>query len=210
MKYLKNIRSLVAARIVVCRAWFASVFGERPKIKPPRDLKEIALEYCRTHPEARASIIEAGRRLEEKENAEACQKPHRFTGGAPWARCIHCEVTRETATSPECAKYKSPADICAVIRKEEELFAKTLVRAKKIAATLNMETITGEELAHIRHTHGVDPSMIEAALGRVLPERLAYEYAEAYEHHKATGKRGLKREVIVAKTADSSLANNRG
>ena len=25
MKYLKNIRSLVAARIVVCRDWFASV-----------------------------------------------------------------------------------------------------------------------------------------------------------------------------------------
>jgi hypothetical protein len=172
----------------------------------PRDLKEIALEYCRTHPEARASIIAAGRRLEEKESQQT-EKPHRFTGGAPWARCIHCEATREAATAPECARYQSPADICAVIRKEEELFAKTLVRAQKIATTLNVETVTGEELAHIHHTHGVDPSMIEAALGHVLPERLAYEYAEAYAHHKATGKRGLKREVIVAKTAESSLAN---
>ena len=177
-------------------------------MKPHRELKIIALEYCRQHPEARASIIAAGRRIEERENAEACWKPHRFTHGAPWARCIHCEVTRETATSPECAKYQSPADICAVIRKEEELFVKTLVRAKKIAATLNMETITGDELAHIHHTHGVDPSMIEAALGRVLPERLAYEYAEAYEHHKATGRRGLKRGVVVAKTADSSALPN--
>lgn len=184
--------------------WLKGVFGRRPKAKPHRSAKEIALEYCREHPEARASIIAAGRRLEEKETAQIRAGLHRFTGSAPWARCIYCETPREAVAAPECVKYRSPADIRAVIRKEESLFEKTLVRARKIAANLNFETVTGEELARIHHTHGVDPSMIEAALDRVLPERLAYEYAEAYERHKATGRSGQKREILVAKTATTA------
>lgn len=201
MIFLKNILNLAANRIAVFRAWFVSILSEHRKINPPRDLRKVATEYCLAHPEARTSIIVAGRRLEDKEASQQNEKLHRFTGGAPWARCMHCEATRESATSPECLKWTPPADIYAVIFKEEQLLEKTLVRAKKIAAALNMETITGQELARIHHTHGVDPSMIEAALGKILPERLAYEYAEAYEHHRATGRRGLRREVIVAKMA---------
>lgn len=164
-----------------------------------RDQKEIALEYCRKHPEARASIIAAGRRSEGGEDAQAHQGLHQFTGSAPWAKCIYCGITREMTTSQKCAKYKSPADICAVIKKEEELFEKTLERARKIATTLNMETITGEELAVLHHTHGIDPSMLEVAMVRVFPERLICSYEEYYKEHKATGRRGFKRAILVAR-----------
>ena len=62
-------------------------------------------------------------------------------------------------------------------------------------------------------THGVDPSMLEVALiedGGSLPQQLHDDYQRAYAEHRATGKRGLVREIIVAKTADSSSSNAKG
>lgn len=178
------------------RLW---LYRFRRFFRKPRDLKDVALEYCRKHPEARTSIVAAGRKLDEAEY-EAHKRDHRFTGSAPWAKCIYCGEPRESVASNECKQYKPVPAIEHVIRKEEALFEKTLERAKKIAARIDLLTVTGEELAKIHNTHGVDPSMIEAALGVTLPESLVIAYAEAYEKHKATGKCGLVRKVIVAKT----------
>ena len=76
-------------------------------------------------------------------------------------------------------------------------------RAKDIAAETDVAKLTGEELARLHHTHGVDPSMLEAALmldGRAIPQRLHDDYQRAYSAHRATGGRGFVREIIVAKT----------
>jgi len=205
----RNTLNLIAARIVsgasaarrIARSWLG--IGPPPSQTPAprRDLKEVALEYCRTHPEARASIIAAGRRLEAADDVQGDERPHRFTSAAPWGRCINCDVTREKSTSPVCARHKSAADIMAVIRDEERRFEKTLARAENIAASLNVAALTGAELAMIHHTHGIDPSMLESALGNILPQRLHDEYEAAYEEHCKKGGRGLVKAILVAKTA---------
>jgi hypothetical protein len=72
--------------------------------------------------------------------------------------------------------------------------------------------IAREELARLHHTNGIDPSMLECALIKLnkptIPEQLHDDYQRVYTEHRATGKRGLVREIIVAKTADDSLAND--
>lgn len=140
---------------------------------------------------------------------------HYFSGSWRDAPCRWCGQTREGVrwdwygSPPECEARPKWADesIESVIDREEKLFEKVLDRAKKLASEINVDALTGEELSRLHHTHGVDPSMLEVALievGRSLPERLHDDYQSAYAEHRETGKRGLVREIIVAKTASGS------
>lgn len=136
---------------------------------------------------------------------------HYFSGSGRDAPCRWCGQTREGvrwdwyAKPPTCEARPKWADesIESVIAREEKLFEKVLERAKKLAVETNVAALTGRELARLHHTHGVDPSMLEVALmeeGLSLPQHLHDEYQHAYAEHRATGKRGLVREVIAAKT----------
>ena len=143
---------------------------------------------------------------------------HYFAGAMRDAQCRWCGQTREGVRwdwygkPPTCDARPKWADqsIESVIAREEAQFEKVLERAKKLAAEVDVAMLTGEELARMHHTYGVDPSMLEVALmecGRSLPQRLHDDYQAAYAAHRETGKRGLVREIIVAKTADASLPN---
>jgi hypothetical protein len=134
------------------------------------------------------------------------------------APCRWCGQTREGVRwdwygkPPTCEVRPKWADESSesVIAREENLFEKVLDRAKKLAGKIDVAALTGEELARLHHTHGVDPSMLEVALmedGRSLPQQLHDDYQRAYAEHRTTGKRGLVREIIVAKTAGSYLPN---
>lgn len=143
---------------------------------------------------------------------------HYFAGSWREATCRWCGQTREGVRwdwygkPPTCEARPKWADesIESVIAREEKLFGKVLDRAKKLASEIDVAALTGEELARLHHTHGVDPSMLEVALmeaGRSLPQQLHDDYQRAYAEHRATGKRGLVREIIIAKTEDPSLSN---
>ncbi|MEY4489628.1 MAG: hypothetical protein RIQ79_2136 [Verrucomicrobiota bacterium] len=136
---------------------------------------------------------------------------HYFSGSCREAPCRWCGQTREGVRwdwygeSPTCGARPGWADedVERVVAREEKLFEKVLDRAKKLANEIDVATLTGEKLARLHHTHGVDPSMLEVALmeaGRSLPQQLHDDYQRTYAEHRATGKRGLVREIIVAKT----------
>lgn len=159
--------------------------------RPSATPEEWTREYCRVHPEARDSIAAAGRRLEEAEANKPLPKLHRWRGSAPWAKCLYCEVEREHVVSEKCPQWKPTADIAGVIREEETRFDRVVARARRLATGLSPDTLTGEQLATMHHTHGIDPSALEMVLGTTLPDRLIVAYAEAYERHRATGRKGL-------------------
>jgi hypothetical protein len=140
---------------------------------------------------------------------------HYFAGSWREAPCRWCSRTREQVrweenVPIECQQRPAWADesIESVIAREEQMFARVLDRAKALAATIDLSTLTGEELSRLHHTHGVDPSMLEVALmeaGRgSIPQRLHDEYQVAYAEHRKTGGRGLVKEIIVAKTLDGA------
>jgi hypothetical protein len=136
---------------------------------------------------------------------------HYFDGSWREAACRWCGQTREGVRwnwynrPPICEARPKRADasIQSVIAREEEQFEKVFDRAKRLAATLDLSELTGDELAQLHHTYGVDPSMLEVALmerGRSLPQYLHDAYQTAYAAHRATGRRSLVREVLTAKT----------
>jgi hypothetical protein len=137
-------------------------------------------------------------------------KAHYFSGSWRDAECRWCGRQRWQVRwddeNPECAARPEWADgaIEDVIAREEALFERVLDRAALLAKDIDITTLTGDDLARLHHTHGVDPSMLEAAfsqLGRgLIPQALHDAYQTAYEAHRTTGKRGLVREVIVAQT----------
>lgn len=110
-----------------------------------------------------------------------------------------CEQTRESVVNPFCAKEKPQPSIESVIRSEELLFRNTIERGRKFVASLKPDELTGEKLAGLHQTHGISPDVVEFILGRAIPEALHFAYAEAYEAHKATGKAGQKKVVLVAR-----------
>lgn len=177
------------------KIWVILHFGFK---KPTQ--RQLAEEYCRVNPSAKASIQAAGRRLEEKEQAELnSQKAHRFSGSAPWAKCMYCGLARESADFPVCEKWVSPQDIEQAIRDEEALFQKTIARARKIAGGIPRSDLTGKSLAYLHQTHGIGPDVVEFILGDPLPGHLMESYALEYESHKATGLKGQKKTVLVAR-----------
>jgi hypothetical protein len=175
----------------------------------------IVRRFFFEHPEHRDGVTRANLAYHANHREAGA---HYFACSGREAPCRWCGQTREGVRwgwygkQPTCQARPKWADesIESVIAREEKLFEKVLARAKKLASEIDVAELTGDELARLHHTHGVDPSMLEVALmeaGRSLPQQLHDDYQRAYEEHRATGKRGLVREVIVAKTAESSLSN---
>jgi len=175
--------------------------------------EEIAGEYMAAHPESWDGVKRATFAYHMNHREAGA---HYFAGSWREAPCRWCGQTREGVRwdwygkPPTCESRPRWADesIESVIAREEASFERVLARAKKLATEIDVATLTGKELARLHHTHGIDPSMLEVALmedGRSFPQRLHDDYQLAYEEHRATGKRGLVREVIVART-DSTAA----
>lgn len=170
---------------------------------------QICSDYFAAHPDQMDGVKRAtfAYHLNHREPGA-----HYFAGAWRDAACRWCGQTREGVrhdwygSPPRCEARPASADasIASVVAREEAQFEKVLARAKAIAAETDVAKLTGEELARLHHTHGVDPSMLEAALmldGRAIPQRLHDDYQRAYSAHRATGGRGFVREIIVAKTA---------
>jgi hypothetical protein len=174
--------------------------------------KKIVRSYFADHPDAMDEVNRAtyAYRLNHRD-----PEAHYFFGSWKEATCRWCGQSREGVRwnwynkPPTCEarpKWASES-IGTIIAKEERLFEKVLGRAKELAASIDVSTLTGSELARMHHTHGVDPSMLEVALieiGRSLPQHLHDEYLLSYAEHRATGKRGLVRAVVVAKTLNQT------
>lgn len=171
------------------------------------DQLETALAYCEAHPEAKDIIIRAAYAY-HMEPHELFS--HNFSGQERNATCYLCGQSREGVRwnwynkSPRCEgrSIKERPDICGIISTEEKKFSKTLERADKISASMDVNTVTGEELAVIHHTHGVPLSVLEDALsceGKKLPFSVVADYEAAYGKFCAQGKNGLVRQIIVAK-----------
>lgn len=112
------------------------------------------------------------------------------------AMCWHCgtEMT-DPHVRRECT-VPAP-DIKAVIRKEEKAFERLLSRAKDLLTNESAATITGERLAYLHQTHGIDSSIAESILG-LIPEAIHEAYMIEYQKHCATGTKGQKRAVLTA------------
>jgi hypothetical protein len=133
---------------------------------------------------------------------------HYFSGSWREAPCRWCGQTREGVrwdwygTPPTCAARPQWADesIESVIRREEVLFEKVFARAEKIASEIDVAALTGEELAVLHHTHGVDPSMLEIALlsaGKPTPNQTAHDdYLAAMQRERDRSKAAHKKEIV--------------
>jgi len=176
--------------------------------------REIVNSYLVGHPEAKDEIRHAMFAY-NTEHFSQCPGAHHFATSFHvhenrQEECFWCKRTREqirwSDLPPECAARPESADesIKSIIDKEIALFSKVLERAKKIALSLDIKTITGEDLARLHHTHGVDPSMLECALielDKRLPETAHQEYLAAYGKHRQTGAIGAKpKQILIAKT----------
>ena len=176
-----------------------------------RPLIEVALEYCETHPEARASIIAAGRRLEERESENTTQgwdgarfvatdHPHKFSSAAPWGKCMNCGTLRENAVSVECPKYMPPHDIAKVIRDEAAKYAKVLKRAESMIS--HTHDYSGGEIFYLWQTHGISPDVVEAIQERTLPSATIAEFDAAMSENAERSRGAMKpREILIAKIA---------
>lgn len=177
------------------RVWKLRHFG----FHKPTDF-ELALKFCELNPSAKKSISGAGRRLEKKEaDLAANEKAHRFTGSAPWATCIYCHKQRENAFRFSCENWEPAPNIEEIVRAEEELFTKLVARGRKIIEAIPSGELTGEKLADLHHTHGIGPDVLEFIWGKKLSADFANAYATAYERHKATGSKGRKKVVLIAR-----------
>lgn len=91
---------------------------------------------------------------------------------------------------PELRPIQRPpfVGVAGIIRREEERYIKLLERAPKIVKKwFAKREITGESLAALHHTHGIDPTTVEDVLGRDLESRLHDDYVTAWKRHKQTG-----------------------
>lgn len=144
---------------------------------------------------------------------------HYFAGTMRDAPCRWCGQTREGVRwdwygkPPTCEARPKWADesIESVIAREEKQFEKVLERAKKLATEIDVAKLTGEELAVLHHTHGVDPSMLEVALmeaGKPTPSQEAHDaYQSAMATERARSKAAQKKEVISVRP-EALLSNN--
>jgi hypothetical protein len=186
---------------------------EKARNQPSAQQAALVKQYFVDHPEQMDGV---------KRATFAYHRNHRETGAHYFltsmrdARCQWCgrarEMVRWDEYRPECSARPKWADepIKDVVGREELLFLKVLVRAEKLAREVDVTTLTGEALAHMHHTYGVDPSMLECALiaeGRSLPQNLHDDYQRAYEVHRDTGREGLVRQVVVAKIAEPNKSS---
>jgi hypothetical protein len=86
---------------------------------------------------------------------------HYFSSSLRQSKCFWCGRSREQVRyddlPPECAKHEEPSDIAAIILKGEFAAIKLLDSAESfIPRFFEENTITGESLAVLHHTHGFD------------------------------------------------------
>lgn len=171
--------------------------------------REIVDGFLGRCPEARGEIARACYAYNKSHGERGA---HYFDGAHREAACRWCGQTREGVrwdwygAPPECRERPAHMDqpIGSIIAKEEALFERVVALAGRVAASLDVEAVTGEELARLHHTHGVDPSMLEVVLmaeGRSLPQEKHDDYQRAYAKHKETGRRGLVKPLIAGRTA---------
>lgn len=132
-------------------------------------------------------------------------KMHRFLNSTREAPCHKCGRSREEVRwddlPPECAGAELRS-ISNIIKEEELRFEKVINRTKNfIQGSLN-----GDSLCHIHNTFGITKEMINDALSyegrQPLSAAVLKDYETCYEEHKNTGLKGLKKEVVKAKTLD--------
>ncbi|MDZ4250278.1 MAG: hypothetical protein U0990_09345 [Candidatus Nanopelagicales bacterium] len=110
---------------------------------------------------------------------------HCFETGKMW----HCGAFR--AVNPNVHRVQK------LIHNEEELYIRLLNAApKSIKRFLRHHQLsgpadlTGELLAILHHTHGLDPTIVEGATGVEFPQGIHNEYLAAIARHRNTGKGG--------------------
>ncbi len=177
--------------------------------------RQIVDGYLADHPEVKAEI---NRAILAYHSDRWTLGGHLFSGvyipgqlgGGSESVCQWCGRSREQIRwddlPPKCAGRPKDADmyVGVVMRREEQLFARVIERASQMAVKIDPTTLTGEELAIIHHTHGIDPSMLEIALMEAgcgpLPQDLHDAYQVAYDQHRQTGKRGgVAKTILTAK-----------
>ncbi len=78
--------------------------------------------------------------------------------------------------------------VARIIKAEEQTYFDLCEKAPRIVTKfIKKHGLTGESLCKLHHTHGYDPTSVEAVLGRCLPSALHDQYQEAYAEHRKTG-----------------------
>lgn len=137
---------------------------------------------------------------------------HYFSGSWRTAECRWCDRTREEVRwdglPPQCTRRPQWADesIESVIAREEALFEKVLARARKLASEIDIASLTGESLAVLHHTHGVDPTMLETALMEAGKPPLAQECHDAYQRVMAVERarsKAAQQKIVITVNPDA-------
>jgi hypothetical protein len=169
----------------------------------------IVRDYFETNPEAKAGVNRAFLAYHATHREAGA---HYFCGARREDGCRWCgrsrELVRHGDEDPKCVKRPEWADasIEGVIAREEALFDRVLDRAYGLAKNYDLHAFTGEQLARLHHSDGVDPSMLEIALMDLgcpgLRQQQHDDYLVSYAEHKKTGGRGtyFNGPVLVAKT----------
>jgi len=92
-------------------------------------------------------------------------------------------------------KFDNVKYVQEIIRSEEEIYLKLLENAPKTIAKFmrkykisDPKDLSGELLAILRHTHGLDPSVVEGACNILFSSSQHECFQAAFEEHKLTGK----------------------
>jgi hypothetical protein len=150
----------------------------------------IVSSYFNRHPSA---LSTSARRIKDRQSEivrPMLRCALRWEGlgtGSVKALCWHCGVPMDNPHAVRQCTVAAP-DITVVMAKEEQAFARTMERAARMLAAESLASLTGERLAYLHQTHGIDPSIAEGVVG-ILPESVHEAYRVVYEEHRATGAR---------------------
>lgn len=131
-------------------------------------IRQIALEYFETHPEAKADMIRKGRK--------EWRSSHRFHYSKGETRCWICGTDWYSKDIDECPGFKrSDSSISGVIRSEEEKAFDLMEKCERdVARIVPQMGMNGKTLAVLHHTYGHDPETVLTAI-ELAPFRAEYE-----------------------------------
>jgi len=123
--------------------------------------------------------------------------------GDGFADVLHCREHKKQWFVGNLRTIKDEFDnvlhMQSIIRGEEEIYLKHLDNAPKIIEKFmrkhkisNPKDLSGELLAILQHTHGLDPSVVEGACNVIFSSEQHDCYQKAFEEHKITGKGKIK------------------
>jgi hypothetical protein len=118
---------------------------------------------------------------------------HNFYHHARNAKCMWCRKQRFEVRHGEgpvrCQERPDdfPYDIEEVIREEEEEYLSLIEGASEEIENLvdDPESMSGEEIAILHHTHGYPPSIVEGAMEIEFSEDQMQGYQEAMDDHRS-------------------------